>query len=325
MLQKIRQPIQSELELFDSYVAEQFSCDSPLMGEMLSLAISSRGKGLRPTLAMLSAAIHSPQNHIGERAWVAAMMSEMIHLASLIHDDVIDNSSLRRGQSTLNAQWQSRNAILTGDYILGRTLSLGLKSGYYDVVTHLSGVISTLCEGEVIQAHYVSTLDLDFEGYINIVEKKTSSLIAASCSAGAIASVASPEKVEAITRYGNYIGIAFQMQDDILDFCPSSKSGKPSNNDLREGKITLPLLLLLEESTPQESAQIKAMLSACGEDESQVAKLQLLIEESSALPRAREIMEEYIQKALLILEQYPQSVYRDSLTLLTRFITEREV
>ncbi len=325
MLEEIRQPIKRELELFDNYVAEQFSCDSPLMGEMLTSAISSRGKGVRPILAMLSAAIHSPENQLDERTWIAAMMAEMIHLASLIHDDVIDNSSLRRGRATINAQWQSRNAILTGDYILGRTLSLGLSSGHYDIVTHLSGVISTLCEGEVIQAHHASTLSLSFEEYINIIEKKTSSLIAASCSAGAIASHASAQQIEDITLYGRYIGIAFQMQDDILDFYPSTKSGKPSNNDLREGKITLPLLMLLKESTPEEATKIKELLKRCGEDEVAITQLQQLITESNALTISKGVIAEYINKALSLLDRYPASNYLESLKLLTKFITAREL
>ncbi len=322
-LQQIREPIEQQLELFDSYVAKQFSCDSPLMGEMLTSAISSRGKGVRPILAMLSAAIHSPENSIGDRAWIAAMMAEMIHLASLIHDDVIDNSSLRRGVATLNAVWQSRNAILTGDYILGRTLSLGLESGHYDIVTHLSGVISSLCEGEVIQAHYASQLDMNFENYIKIVELKTSSLIAASCSAGAIASGATPQSVDAISEYGNNIGIAFQIQDDILDYSPSQQSGKPINNDLREGKITLPLLQLLDSCNEQQVLDIKSLLSRCSHDDSAVEELHTMVVKSGAIDRAREIMDSYIKRALEIISTYPQSKYRDALILLTRFISER--
>ncbi len=322
-LQQIREPIEQQLELFDRYVAEQFSCDSPLMGEMLTSAISSRGKGVRPILAMLSAAIHSPEKSIGDRAWIAAMMAEMIHLASLIHDDVIDNSPLRRGVATLNAEWQSRNAILTGDYILGRTLSLGLASGHYDIATHLSGVISSLCEGEVIQAHYASQLDMNFENYIKIVELKTSSLIAASCSAGAIASGATPQRVDAMSQYGNNIGIAFQIQDDILDFYPSQQSGKPINNDLREGKITLPLLMLIDSCDEQGAADIKSLLSRSTHDESAINELHNKVIQSGAIDRAREVMDSYIKRALEIISTYPQSEYRDSLILLTRFIAER--
>ncbi len=327
-LEEIRRPIEGELKLFDDYVIGAFNCDSPLMGDMLTAAISSRGKGVRPTLAILSSAMHlfeveASERSIGNRAWIAAMMAEMIHLASLIHDDVIDNSNLRRGVATINAQWQSRNAILTGDYILGRTLSLGMQSGHYDIVEHLSGVISTLCEGEVIQSHYASTLDIGVEEYISIARKKTSALISASCSAGAIAAGASPQRVASIAEYGDNVGIAFQIQDDIIDFCPSSQSGKTSNNDLREGKITLPLLLLLEKSQEQDRESLKQLLRDCANCEKSVAKLHSIIQQSGAIERAEEIMDGYISRAITILNDYSPSPFRESLTQLAHFIKER--
>ncbi len=322
-LEQIKAPIAEDLLKFDEFVTEQFKADSPLLSEMLTYALSSRGKGVRPIIVMLSAALNSASGMVPRRSWVAATMVEMIHLASLIHDDVIDDSPERRGKASLNAKWQSRKAILVGDYILGRTLSIGMSSGQFDLVSHITKSIATLCEGEVIQEDFASQHTMTREGYLDIVFKKTASLIAISASAGAISAGASPDKVDKMCRFGEAVGVAFQIQDDILDYTPEANTGKPSSGDLREGKVTLPLLAILERVSDDERQQINSLLGQCKESEEAVATLHRMVIEGGGVEFASEVMGAYIQKATSILAEYEDSEVRTALMNLCLFITER--
>ncbi len=324
-LNDIKAPILKELEEFDNFIADQFKADSELLSEMLSYALSTRGKGVRPLIVMLSAALNSANNIVSRRAWVAATMVEMIHLSSLIHDDVIDSSDMRRGKPSLNAKWQSRKAILVGDYILGRTLTLGMSSGQYDIVAHISKSIAILCEGEVIQDDYASKSSMTREGYIEIINKKTASLISISASAGALAAGAPASKIDNMRRFGEYIGMAFQIQDDILDYSPNAKTGKPTNGDLREGKITLPLLHIIENSTAEERIEIIELLKRCNSDSSAIEELQQRVERGGGVEFAAEVMAAYIERATAILGQYEASKYRTALMNLCAYIAEREI
>ncbi len=322
-LNQIRKPIVTDLEAFDKYVAEQFQSDNPLIDIMLRDAMSSRGKGVRPTLVMLCAALNSSAGIVSRRAWVAAMMVEMIHVASLIHDDVIDDADTRRGRPSLNALWQSKRAVLTGDYILAKNLSIGLSSGQYDIVNHVVKAIAILCEGEVIQDDCARRQAMTREEYLRIIAKKTASLISISASAGAMAAGASAKSVERMKYFGEAIGMAFQIQDDILDYTPSANTGKPSNNDLREGKITLPMLAILERGDNALNGQIMELLDQSGRNEEAVDKLQKIVIENKGVDFAREVMEAYIAKATEILSKYPDSEYRSALMNLCAFIAER--
>ncbi len=323
-LSEIKAPIIKDLEGFDNFIAEQFKADSPLLSEMMTYALSSRGKGIRPLIVMLCSALNSANGIVSRRAWVAATMVEMIHLASLIHDDVIDASDMRRGKASVNAKWQSRKSIILGDYILGRTLTLGMSSGQYDIVAHISKSIAILCEGEVIQDDLAARHTMTRESYIDIINKKTASLISISASAGAIAAGAPHDKIELMRRLGEYIGMAFQIQDDILDYTPTANTGKPTNSDLREGKVTLPLLVIIEQSSEQERSEISSLLSACKDNQDAISELQRKVEQGGGIEFATEVMRAYIQKATTILAQYDPSEYRTALINLCAFITERD-
>lgn len=322
-LEQIQKPIESDLRLFDSFVGEQFKCDDDVLAPMLRDALSSRGKGVRPLLVMLSAGLNSKAGVVSRRAWVAALMVEMIHLASLIHDDVIDESPMRRGKPSLNALWQSKRAVLTGDYILGRSLSIALSIGQYDIVTHITRAISILCEGELLQDDLARKLTMTREGYLQIISKKTASLLAISASAGALAAGASPIEVDRMRSFGEAIGMAFQIQDDILDYSPNAQSGKPVNNDIREGKITLPLLAVMERAPEREREEILKKLASAHEDEGMVEYLQQRVEEGGGVEFARQVMQAYLEKATKILADYPESEFRSALINLALFITER--
>ncbi len=320
----IRKPIEKELAEFDKFVRHNFSADDGLIAEMLEYVLSSRGKGIRPILVMLSAALNSANKGcFGKRTFLAAMLVEMIHVASLIHDDVIDESDMRRGKASVNSRWQSRNAVIVGDYILAKNMDLGLSSGQYDLVSHIIKSMTTLCEGELVQSDHASRLDTSREAYFDIIYKKTASLLSVSASAGALSVGSSAENISAMRRFGEAVGIAFQIRDDILDYMPTADTGKPSNNDLRERKITLPLIEVLERADQEERSEILSLVERCASDESCVSAVQQKVVEVGGIEAATATMKSYLQRAMSILGGYDESPYRQALLDLCAYIAER--
>ncbi len=332
-LDAIRTPIAADLEAFEEFIRSRFSSEGKLLSEMISHVLSSRGKGIRPIITMLCSALVSDVNNrewvegernCSKRTYLGAMMVEMLHTASLIHDDVIDNADTRRGRPSANALWQSRNAVVLGDYILARTMSIGMDSAQYDLVSHIVGSVATLCEGEILQSQHAADKDTTRQDYFEIIYKKTASLISISASAGAVSVKASRQDVEQMRRFGEALGMAFQIQDDILDYSRSAKTGKPTNNDLREGKITLPLIEVLEKCSPAEKLQLLDKLSQCKEDEAAVDFLQGVVEATGGAAMAARTMQTYIDRATSILAKYPDSPYRTALVNLCAFVAERD-
>ena len=321
----IRKPIETELEEFDAFVRRNFSADEGLVAEMLEYVLSSRGKGIRPIVVMLSAAMNSDRDgRFGKRSYLAAMLVEMIHVASLIHDDVIDESDMRRGRASVNARWQSSNAVVIGDYILARNMDIGLSSGQYDIVSHVIKSIATLCEGELIQNDHATKLDTSRDTYFDIIHKKTASLLGVSASVGALSVGAAHDRIAAMRKFGEAVGMAFQIRDDILDYTCSAATGKPSNNDLRERKITLPLIEVLEQCTPAERMRLLDCLSQCASDQAAVDYIQGVVENSGGLVLAARTMQTYIDRAVQIVSRYGDSPYRSALVNLCAYVAERD-
>ena len=324
-LDQIRRPIEGNIEEFNAFVRNNFSREQgTLIGDMLEYVLSARGKGLRPVVVMLAAGANSATGNFGKRTMLAAMLVEMIHVASLIHDDVTDESNLRRGKASVNARWQSHNAVLVGDYILARNMNIGLQSGQYDLLTHIIGAMATLCEGELIQSDHASKLDTSREHYFDIIYKKTASLFAVSASVGALSVGASREKIEAMRQFGKMLGMAFQIVDDILDFVPNNNTGKPAANDLRERKITLPLIEVLERVSEEEKAEIMRHLPLCAESEESVAYIQSKVAEYDGVEIARQTVQAYLAQAMSALSHCEESEYRNSLLALCEYVVERD-
>lgn len=321
----IRKPIETELEEFDAFVRRNFSADEGLVAEMLEYVLSSRGKGIRPIVVMLSAAMNSDRDgRFGKRSYLAAMLVEMIHVASLIHDDVIDESDMRRGRASVNARWQSSNAVVIGDYILARNMDIGLSSGQYDIVSHVIKSIATLCEGELIQNDHAAKLDTSRDTYFDIIHKKTASLLGVSASVGALSVGAAHDRIAAMRKFGEAVGMAFQIRDDILDYTCSAATGKPSNNDLRERKITLPLIEVLERVDEGRRREIIDALGRCSHDEASIEFITRAVGEYDGIALAQQTMKSYLQMALAVLYEYPDSPYREALMNLCAYVAERE-
>lgn len=309
-LDAIRGPVAQELEEFDAFVRRNFKVENELLSGMVDYILSSRGKGVRPLLVLLSAALNAPAGGrgIGQRTYLAAMLVEIIHTASLIHDDVIDEADTRRGRASANAKWQSRNAVVLGDYLLARNMELGMRSGQYDLVSYVIASIATLCEGELLQSDRAERMEITRDAYLEIIYKKTASLLGISAGVGALSAGANREQVARMRRFGDALGMAFQIQDDILDFTRGAETGKPSNNDLREHKITLPLL---------------ALLARCREDEAAVDALQQAVEEQGGLQEASKVMQSYLQRATALLAEWPDGPIRSALVNLCAYVAER--
>ena len=325
-LENIRKPVTAELAAFEEFVERQFTAEGELLSDMLRYALSARGKGIRPTLVMLSAAMNASVKgaSTGRRACLAAMLVEMIHVASLIHDDVIDESDTRRGRASVNARWQSHKAVILGDYILARNMNIGLQCGQFDLVTHICGSMAALCEGEVLQDECAANRTMTRKSYLEIIYKKTACLLGISSSAGALAVGATRDKVTTMRRFGEALGMAFQIQDDILDYTPTAQTGKPACNDLREGKITLPLLVILEDAAEQRRAELLERLAHCHEDDAAVEYLRSTVEQEGGLRQAGEVMQGYITRAVEMLSDYEDSEYRSALVNLCAYVAERD-
>lgn len=331
----IRKPILKDLEAFDAFIADNFSAEGELLQEMLTYALSSRGKGVRPILTLLTASLHSPiaaregdfsgqTQHCTKRTYLAAMLVEMIHTASLIHDDVLDSADERRGKPSVNAKWQSNMAIILGDYILARTMSLGMASAQYDLISYIGTAMATLCEGEVLQSQHAKSMDTKREDYFAIIYQKTASLLGVSAALGALSVGANRGDVERMRKFGEAIGIAFQIQDDILDYQRDNNTGKPANNDLREHKITLPLIEVMERCSEQQRAEILELLRRCDQDDEALDKLHNLVVEGGGLEAASEVLKSYLTRAMHLLHKYDDTPYRQSLLDLCTFIAERD-
>ena len=326
----IRRPISADLEAFDKFVADNFNAEGEMLQEMLTYALSSRGKGIRPILTMLSAltctgaAYRPDERNCTKRTYLAALMMEMIHTASLIHDDVLDSADERRGKPSVNAKWQSNLAIILGDFILARVMSIGMASAQYDIVSYVGSAMAALCEGEVLQSQHAKSLDTTREDYFTIIYQKTASLLGVCAALGALSLGAQREDIDRMRKFGEAIGIAFQIQDDILDYNRANNTGKPVNNDLREHKITLPLIEVMERKTEEERKAIIALIERCDKDNEALDTLHNMVHDEGGIERATETMQAYLSRAMHLVSKYEDTPYRKALLDLCTFVAERD-
>ncbi len=314
-LEQIRQPVAEELRRYEDYLHKALHSDGNLASQMLAHVMGTRGKAVRPLMVILSAAIWGG----AEKSYLAAMLAEMFHTATLVHDDVIDHSPRRRGQPSIDALWDSRRAVLLGDLILAKSFGMGMSSGQYEAVEYITRCMTALCEGELLQSEIADAPHkMTRAVYDEIIYNKTATLIGTCCGVGAMVAGASADEVDAMKRIGDDAGMAFQIKDDILDF--ADNTGKPRCGDLREGKVTLPLLTVLEKSSPERREEVLEMLGRCD-----VEALCEIVADCGGLEAAAREMENYVTRAVVALrETCSPSPYRDSLEALFRFIADRK-
>ena len=320
MLSKIKQPIKSELAEFERRFRDSMRSRVPLLDRITYYIVKRKGKQLRPVFVFLCSAI---AGKINDRSYIAAAMVELLHTASLVHDDVVDDSMKRRGLFSINALWKNKIAVLVGDYLLSRGLLIALKNQEYDQLQILSEAVQNMSEGELLQIEKARRLDISEEVYFEIIRQKTASLIAAACKAGAAAAGASEENIERMRFFGEKIGIAFQIKDDLFDYGEDT-IGKPTGIDIKEKKMTLPLIYALNNVDRKTRKKVIRVVKHYGNDKKKVNEVIGIVTDSGGLEYARKIMLQYRTEALGILHSFPENEFRDSLESLVMYVTERE-
>ncbi len=322
-LETIKKPLADDFREYERFMRGALRSESGYVSEIMEYIISSRGKGIRPMLVFLCAGIHSRVG-IGKRAYLAAMLIEMIHNASLVHDDVVDCSDTRHGKPTVHNRWNAKVSVLAGDYILAKAFTVGMQSAQFDIVSYVTNGISELAEGELIQNDNHFRHDIDREKYFEVIFKKTAMLLGISCGVGALASGANMTVTGIARQIGLNLGMAFQIKDDLLDYAPQEQTGKSSCADLKEGKITLPLIAVLEACDDDERAAILAKVERVASEPELVAEIAEVVRSRGGMEAAEAVMHDYLDRARGIIDTYPDSEYKRSLAELCDYIGARE-
>ncbi|NOY96504.1 MAG: polyprenyl synthetase family protein [Chlorobi bacterium] len=320
-LNEIKAPIVQELKDFEPFFKNSLKSDIPLLGTILNFIYRTKGKQLRPMFVFLSAKMHGDSNEMSQ---LAACSVELLHTATLVHDDVVDESYERRGSFSVYALWRNKLAVLVGDFILAKGLLMTLEKKCYNFLHLISRAVEEMSEGEILQMKKSRKLDIDSEAYFEIIRKKTASLIATSMAIGTASVTNDEELVEKMYHIGQDAGIAFQIKDDIFDYQGKGVIGKPTGNDIKEKKITLPLLYVLKNSDSSERKRILRLIKRKNRDSAAVRELVKLVVEKGGIEYATKKMGDFREKAINALLEFPESEARQSLIGLMEFITTRK-
>jgi len=319
-LGEIRAPIQQHLDLFEEKFRISMKSPVPLLNTITRYIIKRKGKQIRPMFVFLSASLSGGAT---ESTYRAATLIELLHTATLVHDDVVDDSNIRRGFFSLNALWKNKIAVLIGDYLLSKGLLVALESNEFHLLKIVSNATREMSEGELLQIEKARRLDIEEEVYFEIIRKKTATLIASCCACGAASTGAPQETIDRMWQFGEYVGIAFQIKDDLFDYEKNNATGKPDGTDIKEKKMTLPLIYLLNNSDLFERRWIINTVKNHGNDPVRVRQLIEKVILIGGIEYARSKMFGYRQKALDLLASFPASIYHESLRKLVIFTTER--
>lgn len=317
---EIKAPISESLVEFEKRFKQSMRSDVPLLNKVVSYILKQKGKQIRPMFVFLSAEMCGG---ITDSTYNAASMIEILHTASLIHDDVVDNSTKRRGLFSLNALWKNKISVLIGDYLLSKGLLVSIDNNEFELLKIVSEVTKEMVEGELLQMEKSRYLNIDEEPYFEIIRKKTASLIASCCRAGAVSANASEEVINKMHQFGEYTGIAFQIKDDLFDFSDNN-TGKPNGIDIKEKKITLPLIHMLRNLSFGERQRIFYDIRFRHNNREVIEKIIAKVNKSDGIAYATEKMIEYRNKALDILKTMPDSPARNSMEKLVIYTTERK-
>lgn len=318
--------IQEEFSLFEEAFTEALSSNHPLLSEVLSYIHTQRGKQLRPILALLCAAIC---RGVTSKTIMTAVILELTHTASLVHDDVVDNSPMRRGSNAVHQQWSNKIAVLTGDYMLAKVISLLSEIHNTTILNIISNMSKSLTEGELLQLHAGQSMWISEKQYFQIIEQKTACLFAACCEAGAASTGATSRQMTALRRYGMHLGMCFQIKDDILDYSDIEDIGKPTMNDIQDGKATLPLLISLQRASKEEATIIREKAEALANKSTDINVFETEQDIKSFVLRydgiryAHQAMEQHRKKALEALSIFHNGKYKESLVALLDYAINR--
>lgn len=319
-LELIKAPIQKEMSEFDKILSLSIKSTVPLLRILTNYILRRKGKQMRPMFVFLSAKIHG---NVNRSTFTAATLIELLHTATLIHDDVVDESYERRGFFSINAIWKSKISVLLGDFLLARGLLVSVENEAFDLLQIVSDAVQEMSEGELLQIQQSRKKFLNSDQYFEIIKKKTATLIAACTAAGAKSVGAEKENVQKMKEIGEYIGIAFQLKDDLLDYERKSLTGKPSANDIKEKKVTLPLICALEMANSSERISILKLLHSKNFTSKKVELIIQFVKKYNGFEYSRKKMLEYRGKAIHLLSDYPESAAKESFIGLINYTTDR--
>ncbi len=320
-LNDIKAPVDNHIQEFEKRFRNSMKSKVPLLDKITRYIVKRKGKQMRPLFVFFTAGLCG---EISERTYRAASLIELLHTATLVHDDVVDDSNERRGFFSLNALWKNKISVLVGDYLLSRGLLLAVDNDDFDLLKIVSRSVKQMSEGELLQLEKARNLDIKENIYFEVIQKKTASLIASCFECGAASAGADKETQEKLRLMGEYTGIAFQIKDDLLDFSNGSDTGKPSGGDIKERKMTLPLIHLLDNSSYLEKRKIINIVKNHNQDPDKVAVLIEKVRKSGGIDYARRKMENNLQKAFEILDTFPDTSWRKSLHDLVQFTIDRQ-
>ena len=319
-LQHIKAPIEAELLQFETKFRESMKSSVSLLDTIMSYIVKRKGKQIRPIFVLLTAKLFG---EINEKTYRGASLVELLHTATLVHDDVVDESFKRRGFFSINALWKNKIAVLVGDYLLSKGLLLSLDHDDFEALKLLSDAVRKMSEGELLQMEKSRGLNFSEDVYFDIIEKKTASLIAACCAIGAASTGATSAELEQIKTFGRLIGISFQIKDDLLDF-GIADIGKPTAIDIKEKKLTLPLIYGLNKADPSKKRHIVKLIRNNKGKEKDVKEIVQFAFDSGGIDYTKQKMLALRDEALLILDTFKSNESKEALRKLVLFVTERQ-
>jgi octaprenyl-diphosphate synthase len=312
--------IGAELEMFEKHFKNAVKSRVSLLDRIMQYIVKRKGKQMRPMFVLLSAKLHG---EINDSSYRAASLVELLHTATLVHDDVVDEALERRGYFSINALWKNKIAVLVGDYLLSKGLLLSLDNKDFEILTILSNAVKKMSEGELLQIEKTRNLNFDESIYYDIINGKTASLLASSCAAGASSVTKDSNVIDKMRAFGDAVGMAFQIKDDLFDY-GEAKVGKPTGNDIKEKKLTLPLIHILQKVDSRLKKEIIHIVKNNNNDKTKVKFVIDHVVDYGGIEYATQKMIEYRDQALQILYSFPVSPTRDALEELVRYTTDRK-
>lgn len=317
---EIKDFIRPELELFQKKFRASMSSKVPLLDKITYYIVKSKGKQMRPMFVFLSSKL---MGDVTESSFRAASLVELLHTATLVHDDVVDDAHQRRGMFSINALWKNKIAVLVGDYLLSKGLLLALENEEYQLLQLVSKAVKDMSEGELLQIEKARRLDIDEEIYFDIIRQKTASLIAAACAAGAASVTHDESAIEKMQQFGSYIGTAFQLKDDLFDY-GNNAIGKPVGIDIKEKKMTLPLIYALNKAEKGQRKHIIGLIKYENKKKKAVREVIEFVTQSGGLEYAEEAMNDYRKRAFDVLSEFPDSESKKHLMNLVDYVVNRK-
>jgi octaprenyl-diphosphate synthase len=321
VLKQIKRPVEKEMAEFEAYFNKTMRSEIPLLKIILNYIFRRKGKQMRPLLVFLTARLNG---EITEATFIAATFIELLHTASLVHDDVVDDASERRGALSINALWNSKIAVLVGDYLLSKGMLISVEKNRFDMLEIVSDAVRLMSEGELLQLQKARKFNLKEEDYFKIIRSKTAALLSACTACGARSVSEDPETIQMMKDFGENIGIAFQIRDDLLDYDGKGMTGKTAGNDIKERKITLPLIHALEQTTYMKKRHILGIVKNRKKTKAEINEVINFVSENNGMEYAEFKMNLYRDKALAILDSYPDSDVKESLKEFVSYTTSRQ-